>query len=1485
MREVLFSKYSMERSSQFAIRTSIVRDGGCMWVEKSPMTQEAYAHVEELVSSYDALCRIYGGTRVRPCPVTVENGVAKFEFLEGESFHEKLGSLIAEKDEEGILALCKEFVSIVRSGRVEKFRKTPEFVRIFGDVALPDGLTAMPFSNVDWIFENLIEKENGDIVLIDYEWCFDFPVPLEYVLYRSLYISFMYWGIPTFVDQILCPKMDISPNFISAIWQIEAGFTRYVARGEHPDTVWYGYMPILQRSYDWQKIQEQEKCKVQIFFDTGKGFNEEQSFTFYRLYNKDFELCIPVGAEVNNLRVDPVDGYAIVTIKKCCALCDEGVYDLAYQSNGIQIGNAVMFDTEDPQLWSSNLKDGISEIRLTLNVVQITTDVIENYGRQYYTAKEKLRENQELMRQHEELKKRQYEELKNELTQQREEECQRLTQQCEEIRHDLTQQCEVLRQQLALAQYNYNVVSNAFFWKITKPARVITDALKSVLKKNHYTWLFYKGLKCWKQNGFRYTWNKLMGYHGHNTQYKERMRNSAELDEQENVNVDGPTFSILTPLYNTPKKLLREMIESVLKQTYVKWELCLVDGGSKNCVGVICDEYAQSDSRIHYRRLDRKLDISEISNECASMSSGDFLVMLDQDGLLSSNALYENAKAILATQADVLYSDEDHITQEGMHVSPFFKPDWSPDLLYCQMYVRHLMVFRRELFFEIGGFRSQFNGSQDYDLMLRLTEKTERICHIPKVLYSWRESENSTDSPAGTKQNAYEAGKRALDEHLKRKYGMETYVEEYDTVYNARFSLTTKPFVSIIIPMRDKYDMTAECIKSILEKSSYKDFEILLLDNRSEKEETKLWLKHISLQDSRVHVVTADMEFNWSKLNNFGVAHANGDIFIFLNNDTLVISEDWIERLCENALRYDIGVVGALLLYPDETIQHAGVVVGMGKWADHVFKGMPLKRYSTPYVCPTLSRNVLAVTGACMAVSRTTWNKIGTFDEEFVICGSDVEYGIRAHEAGLFNRYDANVRLYHLESKSRDTYIPDIDFEKSYAAYAPYRENIDPFFNINLDTESVIPKENIASMDLTNFKNFLKRCPVTSHMYQEIKKGLMSPYSYTIPEITMLESRKSCIKTGMPRINLLIPTVDKNYIFGGISTAMKFFGELQKFGDWFARIIVLDSSINLETAVIPDGYILVDANQDDEFPLQILSVADRRVTLPVWEGDVFVATAWWSAYVIADVIRCQSELYNIKLQPLVYFIQDFEPGFYPWSSRYLMADSTYRLDIPTFAVMNTSILKNYFEWNHYSFAKVWSFEPSLNDRLRPFLPLNGQAIPKKKQILVYGRPTVARNAFELLVYALKLWADNRSDVEEWTLISAGEKHDDVDLGHGAILHSVGKLSLEDYAAMMLDTYAGISLMVSPHPSYPPLEMAAFGVQTITNCYANKNLSPFSKNIISLDSCGAKDVANALNNICNKFHGVGYPTMNSGYIDGSQMFSEIIPDILNQLERN
>lgn len=419
-------------------------------------------------------------------------------------------------------------------------------------------------------------------------------------------------------------------------------------------------------------------------------------------------------------------------------------------------------------------------------------------------------------------------------------------------------------------------------------------------------------------------------------------------------------------------------------------------------------------------------------------------------------------------------------------------------------------------------------------------------------------------------------------------------------------------------------------------------------------------------------------------------------------------------------------------------------------------------------------------------------------------------------------------------------------------------------------------------MKLASFVNYLKRKPLAVKTYHALKRALMSSRGFEVPEIWPLNARKGTESEKL-RLNLLTPSVDQIDVFGGIETALRFFEALRMACGCEARIIVTDRVLNEKTSVAPDGYVVCGCELDSGEELQVVPMSDRYgLTIPVRKNDVFVATAWWTAYVVSDVIRWQAETFAAEPRPLIYMIQDYEPCFYGWSSRYMLAESTYRMDIPIYAVVNSGILAEFLKRNGYSFVRSWQFDPVLNDSLRRYLPERGSRIAKKKQILVYGRPSVSRNAFELLIYALKRWREQQKNAEEWTVLSAGEQHDDVDLGGGMVLRSVGKLPMDEYAKLLLDTYAGISLMVSPHPSYPPLEMATFGVRTITNCYANKDLAGFSKNIISLRACEPSAIADALCAACDGYSGEGRVDADEAYITGGAGADDIAGEVAQAL---
>ncbi len=946
-----------------------------------------------------------------------------------------------------------------------------------------------------------------------------------------------------------------------------------------------------------------------------------------------------------------------------------------------------------------------------------------------------------------------------------------------------------------------------------------------------------------------------------------------------NVQYDSDIkFSIVMPVYNVEIKWLEKAIESVKRQNYVNWEICMADDCSTK-EGV--REYLKSveSDKIKVAYLEKNQGISGASNAAAALATGDYIVLMDNDDAITYDALYEFLRKIKETDADIVYSDQNIIDEFDNGREPLHKPDWSPDLFLSQMYIGHLLGFKKSLFDLVGGFRTEFNGSQDYDLVLRMIEHTDKIEHVSKVLYGWRDLPSSTATNPGSKPYAQTAGLNAIQSHLDRVYGegKATALETEDLfVYDVRYHYDVMPKVSVIIPTKDHVDLLKQDIDSIEELTTYKDYEIIVLDNNSEKEESFKYFEEVQKQYSNVTVHKAAFEFNWSKLNNYGMTLAKGDVYVFMNNDMKLITPDWLERLAEKAMRDDVGIVGGLLLYEDDTIQHAGVVVGIQGWADHIYKGMKPVHYGSPYVSPMVTRNVTACTGALMAISKKVIERIGGFDEDFIICGSDIEICIRAYLRGYVNIYDPHIKLYHYESKSRDSYIPEVDFEMSAFAYRTYREEGDPYYNCNLDY-------NLTTPTVTNRNQFVKMESDVMRSINEKNSGTKMPESeVAIAEILKYEFRKSDFSE--KRINLLVPSINPEHVFGGISTALKFFEKLIEESGYCSRIILTDATPS-RTALkqYKDKYTYVKASKDSDARHQIVGYSDRYMqSIPVSENDYFMFTGWWTAYCTQEAYLEFTKETGIKPNKFINFIQDYEPGFYPWSSRYLLADSTYRNEYPQLAVFNSKLLHEFFIQNGYSFYKEYEFDPVLNGKLKEILEKNFGKVNKKKQILVYGRPSVDRNAFSIVVSSLKKWVENQKDIEDWEILSAGEYHLPVDLGRGKELVSVGKLTIEQYAQTMLDTYAGISLMSSPHPSYPPLEMSVFGIKVITNNYSNKDLSSFNSNITSVASASPSVIAAKLNEICDGYSKeVEIKNENPDYIENTHVF-DFISDIIKEL---
>ena len=562
-------------------------------------------------------------------------------------------------------------------------------------------------------------------------------------------------------------------------------------------------------------------------------------------------------------------------------------------------------------------------------------------------------------------------------------------------------------------------IKGSIFWKLAKPARVVINyciATKNrILCHGNPKGIAHKLLSKYREK-------KAIRIHGTGS-----FPSAAEREKEETtVFPKDLTFSILVPLYNTPERFLREMIESVTAQTYGKWELCLADGSddAHDFVGRICQEYRQKDSRIKYQKLAKNEGISGNTNECYKMATGNYIALFDHDDLLHPCVLFAYMQAICEKDADYIYCDEATFKGNSINhmITLHFKPDFAPDNLLANNYICHFSVFSRELLESGELFRSQFDGSQDHDMILRLTAKAKHIVHVPRILYYWRSHKGSVASSIDAKTYAIDAAKGAVADHLT-KLGYRNFEIEstraFATIFRIKYELTSRPLVSIIIPNKDHVDDLSRCVESIINLSTYDNYEIVIVENNSETAEIRTYYEEIS-RHPRVQVVEYKGDFNYSKINNFGVQYAKGEYLLLLNNDTEVITPDWMEELLMYAMRKDVGVVGAKLYYPDKTIQHAGIVIGLGahRTAGHTHYRIPEANVGyMGRLC--YAQDVTAVTGACMMVSKALYEELGGLDESFTVALNDVDFCLRVREKGFLNIFTPFAELYHYESKSR----------------------------------------------------------------------------------------------------------------------------------------------------------------------------------------------------------------------------------------------------------------------------------------------------------------------------------------------------------------------------------------------------------------------------------------------------------------------------------
>ena len=789
-----------------------------------------------------------------------------------------------------------------------------------------------------------------------------------------------------------------------------------------------------------------------IYFDTGAGFNAEQIATV-PCDEGDFELEIDLPSNILRVRIDVRETAGFVIKNMRCTAGERVLLPSEHHNLSIIDGNYLLFE-KDSQLvfdiprgegklcFAGNLSNAFKSpdnipYKLSSNLEGMANERNDAVSLSTFLEGENKT-------------------LKSELEHYRS--------------HYLVAigQRDDLSRQLADMTNKYNTISNAGWWKITKPFRVLFDILK---------WPFRHGpllkvrkfLKVWREQSFRAAWKK--AFRGKaNKKANAPLFTPKELEAQrKKVFEHGIKFSVIVPLYNTPEQYLIEMIESVIAQTYSNWELCLADGSddSHENVGKLVQKYAKKDPRILYKKLEKNLGISGNTNACLEMSSGDYISLFDHDDLLHESALYCVMEAIEKDGADFIYTDENtfHVTPKDAY-HPHFKPDFSPDTLRSYNYICHFTSFSRALYSEVGGFRSEFDGSQDYDMILRLTEKASKIVHIPKILYYWRCHKASVASDISAKPYTLVAAKKALDEHLCRLGLSGKSVDtRIPSVYKIEYDIVGEPLVSIIIANKDYIDDLDKCITSIVTRSTYKNYEIIVVENNSTDPRTFNYYDEVTKRYPQVRVVYwKGQGFNYSKINNFGFEASRGEHIILLNNDIEILTPSWIEEMLMFSQREDVGAVGAMLYYPDDTVQHAGVIIGIGADPEAAVAGHSHKYFKrgeygyASRLC--LAQNLSAVTAACIMIRASVYEAVGGLDESFAVAFNDVDLCMKIRESGHLIVWTPFAEAYHYESKSRGLETTpekvarfNSEINNFLGKWRSVRDAGDPYYNPNLTLE------------------------------------------------------------------------------------------------------------------------------------------------------------------------------------------------------------------------------------------------------------------------------------------------------------------------------------------------------------------------------------------------------------------------------------------------
>src|SRR5579875_95715 len=832
-----------------------------------------------------------------------------------------------------------------------------------------------------------------------------------------------------------------------------------------------------------------------------------------------------------------------------------------------------------------------------------------------------------------------------------------------------------------------------------------------------------------------------------------------------------PVFSIIVPVYRVEHRFLQECVNSVLEQTYDNWELCITHAPDNDSTNLdYLRNIARQDARVRLLELADNKGISGNSNAAINIATGEFLAFLDHDDTLAPFALFEMALRVQQwPDLDLLYSDHDYLDAEhGLRCHPLFKPEWSPEIMLSANYLTHFTVVRRALVEDLGRFDPATDGAQDWDLFLRATERTHRIFHTPNILYHWRMHPDSTARNVSAKSYVTEAQLLTLDRHFQRA-GLNASAEVMpDGLLHTRFEHPPNGTISIIIPTKDRVDLLSRCISSLLEVTEHCNFEILIVDNASCKPETEEYLQSLQ-NDERVQVIWFPGSFNYSAVNNVAARHARGDFLLFLNNDVEITHPDWLRELACWASYAPVGIVGGKLLRSSGLIQHAGVVLGMNGFADHPFADQPALTFgiagSTGWY-----RNFLAVTGACMMMRRDVFERLGGFDEKFILCGSDVELCLRAWEYGYRVVYNPFAELIHHEQQTRGCDVPSMDYAQSMKHYGRWLLVGDPFWSPNLSLWSKKPafryrdersSLQFASRHVQAVESETSESSPSKRAASE-EESVVSWFDCSTEDFAFLRNQAEQVNGfyAVKRILWFIP-VFENPFYGGIFTILRF-AEYWRAQKGAESLFAICASTDRDTAAGRIRLVYPSVRNSDVFTLTSREDAAALPTV-----DASICTLWITAYYA---------LYHTQVKRRFYFIQVYETAFYKAGSGSAVVESTYRMGL--YGIANTVSLKEMYV-KEYG-GKAMHFTPCIDENIFYPSKFRSRRNPEGPWIVFfYGRPGHSRNSFELLRVAMKQLKDRLR--ERVRIVSAGSDWNPADYDLQGVVENLGTLAYQDSA--------------------------------------------------------------------------------------------------------